>query len=282
MADIVETPSFDEGIYLIELADPVQGGPTGINNKQGIALANRTRWLKDQVTTIFAALASAAGLNSPEFTGTPRGPTASAERDDTQLATVAFVHRNSGAWVAVDVAGNGNKVLTGPQWGHAVVILTGLLTGNINVVFPTRGDRWLVVNRTTGLFEVNCKTAAGQGVKVAQGRSKSVFCDGTDLLDEETDLSQRWRRVTAATTAAPGDLLVIDQSGGAFATTMPANPSAGDRVGFKGNFKSANHTVARNGQKFYDKDGVPKEENLILNRNHVTIEVVFDGVAWQV
>lgn len=45
MANLVETSSFDAGVYQIETSDIVQGGPGGIDNRGPQALANRTRWL---------------------------------------------------------------------------------------------------------------------------------------------------------------------------------------------------------------------------------------------
>jgi phage-related tail fiber protein len=46
MTDLTESPTWEEGIYQIELTDPVVGGADGLSNRQGKQLANRTRWLK--------------------------------------------------------------------------------------------------------------------------------------------------------------------------------------------------------------------------------------------
>ncbi|MBJ9623051.1 MULTISPECIES: gp53-like domain-containing protein [Burkholderia] len=48
MADLVEVPKWEEGIYQLETSDPVEGGPDGIDNVQARQLGNRTRYLKDQ------------------------------------------------------------------------------------------------------------------------------------------------------------------------------------------------------------------------------------------
>ncbi len=64
MANIAETSNWDEGIYQIETTDQVIGGSNGISNKQAKGLANRTKWLKDALTTLqtaFSNLGSAAG-----------------------------------------------------------------------------------------------------------------------------------------------------------------------------------------------------------------------------
>lgn len=48
MANIVETSEFTAGVYLKETTDLVLGGTDGISNLAETALANRTRYLKDQ------------------------------------------------------------------------------------------------------------------------------------------------------------------------------------------------------------------------------------------
>lgn len=49
MANLSESSVFEAGIYQLETTDPVQGGPTGISNTQAKQLANRTKYLKDQI-----------------------------------------------------------------------------------------------------------------------------------------------------------------------------------------------------------------------------------------
>lgn len=49
MADIEEESNWNDGVYQLETTDPVQGGPTGIDNIPHKALANRTLWLKAQL-----------------------------------------------------------------------------------------------------------------------------------------------------------------------------------------------------------------------------------------
>jgi hypothetical protein len=64
--------------------------------KDGLATGNPAKIIKGtEIDTEYNAIASAisskADLNSPAFTGTPAGPTASAGASTTQLATTAFV-----------------------------------------------------------------------------------------------------------------------------------------------------------------------------------------------
>jgi microcystin-dependent protein len=61
MANLTETSTWEAGIYQIETTDPVLGGSSGIANQQGKQLANRTKYLKDQVDAIIAGTALGAG-----------------------------------------------------------------------------------------------------------------------------------------------------------------------------------------------------------------------------
>lgn len=49
MANIKEEKTWEEGIYQLEVTDPVVGGIDGISNKQAKQLANRTSYLKKQI-----------------------------------------------------------------------------------------------------------------------------------------------------------------------------------------------------------------------------------------
>jgi len=86
MANVIEVANWEEGIYQIEMTDDALGGDgeDAIANRQAKQLANRTVWLKD-------LLLLRAALESPEFTGTPKVPTAAAGTNTTQAASTAFV-----------------------------------------------------------------------------------------------------------------------------------------------------------------------------------------------
>lgn len=70
--------------------------------------------------------------------------------------------------VAAVTMTNANVTLTPLQYGKPIVIISGLLTANLNLIFPTgMVGEWTVINNTTGAYSVTCKTAAGTGVIVA-------------------------------------------------------------------------------------------------------------------
>lgn len=52
MANVPESATFDAGIYQLEITDAVIGGVNGISNLQAKGLANRTKWLKQQVDAL--------------------------------------------------------------------------------------------------------------------------------------------------------------------------------------------------------------------------------------
>ena len=101
MANLPETPQWEDGIYQIEVSDPVLGGPDGISNRQAKQLAKRTSYLKQQVekggTDLAAHIAAAdphtqyATKASPTFTGTPTAPTPANSDNSKKLATTEFV-----------------------------------------------------------------------------------------------------------------------------------------------------------------------------------------------
>ena len=88
MANLPESSTFDAGVYQIETTDPVIGGPSGLTNTPLKNLANRTKYLKDQVDSLST---NKAPLASPALTGTPTAPTAANGTATTQIATTAFV-----------------------------------------------------------------------------------------------------------------------------------------------------------------------------------------------
>ncbi|HCA1611234.1 TPA: phage tail protein [Citrobacter freundii] len=118
MANLPETPQWEDGIYQIEVSDPVLGGPDGISNRQAKQLAKRTSYLKQQVENGDKDLADHiaapnphtqyAPKESPALTGTPTAPTAIKTDNSTKLATTGHVKN-----VVADYAPLASPGLTG-------------------------------------------------------------------------------------------------------------------------------------------------------------------------
>ena len=89
---------------------------------------------------------------------------------------------------ASSVAMTGSNVtLTAAQAAVPVIIITGVLTANVQLIFPAYKKNWTVINNTTaGGFTVTCKTAAGSGVAVTSRRT--VVGDGVNILTANADL----------------------------------------------------------------------------------------------
>lgn len=69
--------------------------------------------------------------------------------------------------------------LTAEQYGKPVIVISGLLTANLNLIFPNIAARWIVINNTTGAFSITCKTAAGTGIVVAS--ALEIVGDATNI-----------------------------------------------------------------------------------------------------
>lgn len=77
---------------------------------------------------------------------------------------------------------NANVTLTALQATRSMIIITGLLTTNLQLIFPTYIKQWVIVNNTTGAFTITAKTAAGSGVVLPQGSAQTVYGDGTSIF----------------------------------------------------------------------------------------------------
>lgn len=78
-----------------------------------------------------------------------------------------------------------NVTLTPLQYGKPIIVITGTLTANLNLIFPNIAREWSVINNTTGAFTITCKTAAGTGVVVNSVRS--IVGDATNIYSAVND-----------------------------------------------------------------------------------------------
>jgi hypothetical protein len=83
---------------------------------------------------------------------------------------------------------------------------------------------------------------------------------------------------TAAYTAAAGDKLLCDTTGGPFAITLPAEPFIGTAVTIKSGPAAATKTltVARNGRTI-----AGLAEDLTVTTNNIEFTLVYDGGTWR-
>lgn len=96
-------------------------------------------------------------------------------------AVLSILDLNLGGRLALNVAGAADVNLTAVQERNAYILMTGILTGNINVVFQTaQGGFFLLDNRSTGAFTITAKPSGGTGVVVPQGSKCLVMVDPTN------------------------------------------------------------------------------------------------------
>jgi hypothetical protein len=110
---------------------------------------------------------------------------ATGEQDSTWGATLNSdwdkVDARFGATFSVSVAGSADYTITQANATNANITATGILTGNINFIFPAGvGGNWNFFNNTTGAFAVTVKTAGGTGVVVAQTQRAPISSDGVN------------------------------------------------------------------------------------------------------
>jgi len=114
-----------------------------------------------------------------------------------------------------------NVTLTELEYGRPIIILSGLLTSNLNLIFPNIVGQWLVVNNCTGAFTVTAKTAAGSGVVVAQTTASKIYGDDTNIYSAFTVSGD-----AALLTNIPAGQLTGDVPKAAMATNLNAAGSA--------------------------------------------------------
>lgn len=76
---------------------------------------------------------------------------------------------------------NANVTLTAVQYNRGFFVLSGSLTANVQIIFPTIVGSWQLFNNTTGSYTVTCKTSAGTGVVIGQSSTSAVWGDGTNI-----------------------------------------------------------------------------------------------------
>ena len=81
---------------------------------------------------------------------------------------------------SISMAGS-NVTLTALQAARDMIVVSGTLSANVNLIFPTTVKSWIVTNNTTGAYTITCKTASGTGGVITQGASRVFYGDGTNL-----------------------------------------------------------------------------------------------------
>lgn len=97
-------------------------------------------------------------------------------------ATTGWVPVNSYGITQITMT-TGSVVMSSIQASRDRIILTGALTSNVNLIFPSWVKTWTIINNCTGNFNVTLKTLVGAGV-IMRARSEVVFCDGDNIYKD--------------------------------------------------------------------------------------------------
>jgi len=112
--------------------------------------------------------------------------------DGTAFYTITASGSGAGGsfdYTTVNAAGTGDLTLAGAQLNRISYLLTGVLTGNRNIIVPNTVQQYWVNNQTTGAFTLTVKTAAGTGQTITQGGQAIVYCDGTNVVAGQSGIT---------------------------------------------------------------------------------------------
>ena len=92
----------------------------------------------------------------------------------------ALIDNNLGG-VATIALTNANHTLSSAEYACGTIRLTGILTGNCNVVFPLISAWFTIDNQTTGAFVATLTMGSGQVIAVEQGTAADILLDGVNI-----------------------------------------------------------------------------------------------------
>lgn len=78
----------------------------------------------------------------------------------------------------------GTITLTAEQAKAPVIVVTGILTSNVQLIFPANQQQYLIINATAGANTVKCKLIASTGVVITQGgfaQPTGIYCNGAEI-----------------------------------------------------------------------------------------------------
>jgi hypothetical protein len=104
-----------------------------------------------------------------------------------------------------------------------VLVLSGTLVGNLQVVVPNWLRSWLIVNNTSGAFTTTVRTSGGAGVPIPQGgfgAPTEVYGDGTNIYNTVAPLV-----IPGDVNPTPNTFAIRSNNGYLFATYFNQNSS---------------------------------------------------------
>lgn len=91
-------------------------------------------------------------------------------------------------YTSINVAGSGNYTLSGTELNRIAYKFTGLLTGTRDVIVPSTVQQYWGDNSTTGGFQFGVRTVtqASPGVQIVATARVIMYCNGTDVVNADT------------------------------------------------------------------------------------------------
>lgn len=115
------------------------------------------------------------------------------------------IDNNLGGTLSLSVAGNSNVTLTNAQAQNLIYNFTGILTGNINVIFPAAGGLYFINNKTTGAYTLTIQAGTSvTGITIPQGQSAPIVVDNSTsppTIDGAIGTTTTYTAVTVGGTA---------------------------------------------------------------------------------
>ncbi len=112
-----------------------------------------------------------------------------------------------------DVAGSSDVTLSDYEATWSILEATGVLTGNINVIYPQVDNNVIFINSTTGSYTVTVKMTTGTGIVVTQGAADLLYTDATNVYSVTQALAAPTGLIMGGDLDLNGNALVIDTDG---------------------------------------------------------------------
>lgn len=184
-------------------------------------IRNFTSTLPAQLASQLAALMTTYHVTLDELTawlsGTGTVTVHDAVGNAYSVQTPAAMNAVLTGRLVKSVAGGVDVTLTTAEAANLFIELTGTLTANINLIMPAGVRHNFILNNTSGAYTVTVKTAAGTGVAVTQGKRGLLECDGTNVVNAQSQLDGAAINggtidgaVIGGTTKAAGSFTTID------------------------------------------------------------------------
>lgn len=204
-------------------------------------------------------------------------------------------------YLSKSVAGSSNVTLSASEYAHKTLILTGTLTGSIDLIFPAIEGFWHIYNNTSGAFTITIKVSGQSGDTLDQGDWGLFYNTATDMAKvtwgtsaggtggtsvsaAKTSFDVPFHAVDNETTGTKtmvaadiGKLVECDTSGGAITYDLlaVATAGAGATVGVINTDGTAAVTIDPNGA-----ETVNGAATLALTDAQDCAILVCDGTEW--